>query len=170
MEHRYADAKAAGRSISSVQSTLFDRDLHSIVSRRRHGDSRPAFLPFTACCCPGTKLAVDADGRFQVCERVNGTQPIGNVSSGLDYERIAALLADYNRSVCTSCWACPVTKLCQECLATCERNGGFGRTPTECTKFRDVVSKKLGTVYSIRERQPAAFVGATAEPLETLWL
>ena len=68
-------------------------------------------LNLTGCCKPGAfKLFVDTAGAFHICERTDGSYPIGNLDTGIDRGRVEALVRDYAslcEELCRECWAPP---------------------------------------------------------------
>ncbi len=149
-EAEHARPTRVGRLLSGISAL-------GTVARRRSGDGLNPLLPFTGACIPGAKLAVRADGTFDLCERVNGTQPIGHVDTGIDFERAAALMREYNAAVGSHCWTCPVTKLCATCMATHNTDGKFERQAAICEGMRAGAERRLSQVYSVFEVRPDAF-------------
>jgi uncharacterized protein len=155
LEEIYLDARLSGKPVPSFTRVYFEMRIIGALLRRRQGNLPYAIMPFTNTCVPGSKIAVRTDGTLDICERVNGTMPIGHVDRGLDFERIAEIVKNYNREVCRACWACPVTKLCARCFATCNTDSGFAKG--DCPATIDGVASTLSAIYGILGVEPNAF-------------
>jgi len=82
--------------------------------RKRSCDKQPSFLPFSGACIPGDKITVHVDGKIDMCERINGTFPIGNLDyGGIDYKRLSEIIGQYGKEVLSECPACPAYKALQ---------------------------------------------------------
>jgi uncharacterized protein len=167
LQDQYLARLAAGADGDQFTRAYFGRTVAQVVYRRRQYNGRPSFLPFGNTCLPGMKLAVRVDGTFDICERVNGTMPIGDVDRGLDYGRIASIVREYNEKVCAQCWSCPVTRLCYQCFAFRDRDGTFSdasEAPGACLKCQEDVRNLLSLSYSVLERNPDACPAQAVSP------
>jgi uncharacterized protein len=155
LEQIYLDARLSGAPVPSYARVYFEMRIVGALLRKRQGNVPFPILPFTNTCMPGSKLAVRTDGTLDICERINGTMPIGHVDRGLDFDRIEQIIKEYNRQICGGCWACPVSKLCAHCFASCNTDGGFAKQ--NCRATIDGIQQTLSAVYKILEVQPDAF-------------
>jgi uncharacterized protein len=155
LEQIYLDARLAGEKVPTYARVYFEMRIVGALLRKRHGNLTFPILPFTNTCVPGSKLAVRTDGTFDICERVNGTMPIGHVDRGLDLDRIEEIIKEYNRKICRGCWACPITKLCAHCFASCNTDQGFEKQ--SCRGTVEGIRRTLSAIYRILEVQPNAF-------------
>ena len=98
------------------------------------------------------------DGRYHVCERINGHFPIGSVSSGLDIDAVIDLIGRYSASVLSACKCsdCPVSRLCYLCYAHFAADGVF-RPEGHCELVLDAVTRQLAFAYSVLEENAEAF-------------
>lgn len=156
LERAYIDARLKGEKIPTFARVYFEMRLLGAMLRKRMGNLPFAIMPFTGSCVPGSKLTVRTDGTFDICERVNGTMPIGNVEQGLNLDAIAEVIRSYNQQICGGCWACPVSKLCGHCFASCNTDGGFER-PEPCRDTLESIRLTLASVYRVLEKHPNAF-------------
>ncbi len=156
LEQMYLDARASGKPVPVFARVYFEMRIVGALLRRRQGNLPFAILPFTNTCVPGSKLAVRTDGTLDICERINGTMPIGDVDHGVDFERVEQIIKDYNLQICGSCWACPVTKLCSRCFASCNTDGTF-KSEESCRTTVEGIRMTLATMYRILQAQPDAF-------------
>ena len=102
---------------------------------------------YTGACQPGRRLAVSTDGKFHVCERINELFPIGDVETGVDFEKCRDLYVRYYASLpdCDRCWARPV---CGTCMANNCRNDTFS-FGVRCDDIR-ATSLRTGSEYFVR--------------------
>jgi uncharacterized protein len=119
MPARQGRKKMAGLISSKIIREMFEGKfkLKNIASREK----------FTGTCFPGgTKVFIDSDGRFHICERINPLFPIGDVSSGFDFEKIRSIYRAYNEEVIKNrCWECKWWFLCDMCLAQAGKDKEF---------------------------------------------
>jgi uncharacterized protein len=156
-EGHYFRAEADGTPPHRVGRLLWGTRAMSLRMRRRGGNGMSGMIPFSGACVPGSKLAVRVDGSYDMCERVNGTMPIGHVDTGIDVASVASIVRDYNAQVGSACWACPATKLCGLCMAAFNRDGRFERAEEPCRRAIANVRRTLTKVYSVLEARPSAF-------------
>lgn len=156
LERLYVDARLKGETVPPFARVYFETRLLGAMLRKRQGNLPFKILPFTNTCVPGSKLTVRTDGTFDICERINGTMPIGDVEKGLDLEAIGNVIRSYNQQICGGCWACPVSKLCAHCFASCNTDGKFAQ-PQNCRDTLESIRLTLASVYRILEASPDAF-------------
>jgi len=157
LRERYKAAKIENRATGHYLNSLVGIDISMVLLRRRAGDARPAFAPFSGACVPGSKLAVQVDGSIDMCERVNGTYPIGHLGAGgVDYQRLRAIIEEYRREILSRCPQCPATKHCNICFAAVEKRGGFRRDEGLCAATIDSARRRMADYVSILEKNARA--------------
>lgn len=83
-------------------------------------------------------LMLAANGDYLICHKVSGTLPIGNVKTGLDWQKLLAFYQKYNTAInnaaCKSCWN---VNFCSVCAAA-RLDGDHFVNPSkhECDCFR----------------------------------
>lgn len=104
---------------------------------------------YTGACQPGRRLAVSTDGKFHVCERINERFPIGDVETGVDFEKCRDLYVRYYASLpdCDRCWARPV---CGTCMANNCRNDTFS-FGVRCDDIRNELAYRLRVFCTVLE-------------------
>ncbi len=146
---------AVGEEYSSYAQSLVGFPIASCLLRRRLANARPPFLPYGGACIPGMKLCVQADGRIDICERVNGTSPIGHMhNGGVDFRLVKQVIERFREAVCRDCATCPVTRLCGACFSTTEGEGTFEKGLADCAQTVAIVRRNLSDYYSIKELNP----------------
>lgn len=157
LKEDYKRRVIAGEKSSSYSQAFVGFPIASCLLRRRLANVRPAFLPFSGACIPGMKLCVQTDGRIDICERVNGTFPIGHMDNGgVDFSRVREAIKSFRDSACQDCFSCPITRLCVACFSLTEGDGGFQRSAATCARTIASARGDLADYYSIKERNPSA--------------
>lgn len=149
---------------------LVEESLNNVFQRlHSYGTTLPTW--YTGACLPGRKLAVDPDGTFHICERINHRFPIGNVAVGLDEERALRVVDQYFASLpdCDQCWA---RNLCTICYAAVCEEGGFDFA-RRCDAAINSQKANLKLLFTILEKRHDAFrskdrlIAGTASPLRS---
>jgi uncharacterized protein len=156
----YIDRRSRGEPIDRLQEALVEDRLLSLLTRPGANDRRPDILPETGTCVPGSKLGVRTDGTFDICERVNGSRPIGHVSRGIDECELTSVIEEYNGH-CAGCWACPIGKLCGQCFVSFEQpERHVARSEALCAELRQQTRDLFRVLYTVLERNPSAFTNS----------
>lgn len=109
-------------------------------------------------CLPGLhKLAVDAEGRFHMCEKINPHYPIGDINHGLDIAKQAQCMNEFFTAL-EHCADCNLSNVCNLCYVITETDGkGFQLESDYCKRFREGIVSSFSTYYSILESNPHLF-------------
>lgn len=157
LRHEYKIASINGQALSGYLNSSVGMAAMRILIRPRVHDQRPSFLPCTGTCVPGVKVAVGVDGVLDMCERTNGTYPIGDLArGGIDHGCVSRLIREYQEKVIARCRDCPVTRLCDLCFSNTEDNGGVGDPSHSCSAQKARAGQALADYVSILERNRAA--------------
>jgi uncharacterized protein len=168
LEQQYLESRLRGEMPTPLQLALFEERDDTLVNRKRQGNTAFPFLPLTGTCVPGVKLSIRTDGTIDVCDRVNGTMPIGDVWGGLNVRNIIHLIRTYTDAVCGSCLRCPITKLCRQCFASCDGEKTFRLDPDICVRSVAATQRSFSRLYSAAERRPDAYRSENPEEQLTL--
>ena len=124
--------------------------------------SREAFvakkMSHSGPCIPGkTRLLVDTEGKFMLCERVSEASEvmnIGNIHTGIDLEKAMKLLniCQINEERCKNCWA---ILNCQCCAKFCYYKDDFSPAVKmrNCVTLIDSVEKDLKEYIFFKEQE-----------------
>ena len=79
-------------------------------------------------------LMAGADGIFHICHKTDGSMPVGNYNTDVEFDKVVSLFRNYNEiinnSMCKSCWN---VHFCKICSAARMVSGKFmNPTFTEC--------------------------------------
>lgn len=110
-------------------------------------------------CLPGLhKLAVDSDGIFHMCEKINPSYSVGNTEIGLDTNKQAEYMNNFFSLLNSKCEKCNLQNICNLCYVITESNGkGFKLDDDYCINYRKGIINSLATYYSILEENPQLF-------------
>jgi uncharacterized protein len=160
LRQEYKRASIHGETMNAYINSSVGMAIMRILVRSRVNDHRPSFLPYTGTCVPGVKVAVRVDGVLDMCERTNGTYPIGSLEhGGIDHASVAALIAEYQQKVISRCQDCSISRLCDLCFSSTERKGGVGDPVPGCSAQRARALQSLADYISIvEENRSAGFV------------
>jgi uncharacterized protein len=123
----------------------------------------PASLtPGGTCVAGHRKTYVSVTGEYYPCERVDeyGTCRIGSVVTGIDEEKVYALLQEFiecTREQCEHCWCVPICSV--GCYATVRDRGGFTVAAKQraCKSVQHQLHKGLVDYCTVLEQNPHAF-------------
>jgi uncharacterized protein len=82
-------------------------------------------IPLNHMCVPGEQASVASDGKLYICYQLTYAIEVGDVKCGFDYDKIVALLKEYediSKDDCASCWA---ARLCDLCFYNAFIDGRF---------------------------------------------
>jgi len=116
-------------------------------------DQTSWMIPYSGACVPGRKILVDVEGNYHICERINETFPIGNISTGLDFNRITQILEDYQTCL-DQCPSCTTKKMCGLCYCAFAKAGKFKSATQTCLNPENSSIKELERSFSIAEINP----------------
>lgn len=126
----------------------------------------PPLMPLTGSCIPGRKIFVDPNGDYYICERICTRSPlIGDISEGLNFERIYNLLYNYYNHL-DKCPSCNMQRVCNQCFSQLISNDAFLKTSEVC---RDVEKGFLNAFidsFELAEANPA--VGDRSDSYENI--
>lgn len=122
---------------SSYLESLIGFRLVTIHARRRQNDRIIDISPSSGACIPGKKLYVECNGDIQICEKVNGHNPIGDIWSGINEEKVAHIINKFGKLNYEHCSQCSISNLCQLCYIHFEDNNGF-----ICEKDRNIACSR----------------------------
>jgi uncharacterized protein len=148
----YLAALLSGKEPPVYLEALFGTAFRMVLIRPQNTPFRVPFLPYTGACVPGDKIAVDPEGNFHACEKVNEQFPIGNVEEGINLEAVVSMLNLYRTQIMSGCVGCPITRLCPLCYAVVGGNGRFERNPSGlCESIKRDVKDRFEVVWSLFE-------------------
>ena len=133
------------------------KSLNTIHRRALTDEPAPA-CKFNGCCVPASRrLYVSTTGAFKVCERIGEAPDFGNITSGIDLEKLKRAYVDEYAQIsgpdCDNCWA---QKLCMICYASCYSKSGIdiNRKRKTCKYEKRRIHKTLSLYYELLQRHP----------------
>ena len=114
---------------------------------------KPKIQPYSGACIPGSKLAVDYNGKLHLCEKINSKIPIGDVDGWIDYNKISALINRFNSYMSNYCEKCPIQRLCPVCYKDIiNDDGSFTLDYVICEKYISGQKRLFSEVYNLLEK------------------
>lgn len=148
---------------SNLKTYLNLMNLVISVLNRHTGKYKDPYIPFTGSGIPGLKLFVDAFGSLRICERTFGdVSVIGDVESGLDYEKILSILQSL-RSETAACESCVAKNMCSVCYVTFASGPAITRDPAVCEDVQMRLEGRLSHLWSIAEISEDAVIELAEE-------
>jgi uncharacterized protein len=92
---------------------------------------------FFGACIFNSRLFVDVEGNFHICERLNDTFSIGDAQNGFDYDKMKKIVKDYFKITGTHCIACDYSYLCNPCYARFAGNKSFEINEKTCKEVKN---------------------------------
>jgi len=101
------------------------------------------FTSLMGACFYNSRLFVDANGHFHICEKMNDKFSIGNVADGYHFSFMESLLHDYVELIKKNCMDCDFNFLCQRCFVHFAKDGKFEFDPSFCANSRKAFTNLL---------------------------
>lgn len=155
MLEKYLKLKIDAEKMSTYLEILFELQFVNVLLSIGIKDRKLPVLPFTSTCIPGMKISVRPDGKFDMCEKINQTFPIGDLEAGLDIKAITSIVKNYNEKIGSSCVDCPINRMCGICYSQVCGNGIFEKP--NCQAILDSFKFNLSIIYTVLEKNPHAF-------------
>jgi len=111
-------------------------------------------------CIPGaSRLFVNLEGEYHICEKIGEFENIGNIHSGINSNTCKNFISNYIKLSNKECSKCFALKLCDLCYVCCKEGTQFNieRKSLFCIEKRNIVLDILKLYTSILEKNPSAF-------------
>jgi uncharacterized protein len=120
-----------------------ERGLSSGLGKIKQNLSIRSYATTANTCLFDSRLFIDADGRFHVCEKMNDRFPFGDVWQGLDFGRMSRLLEEFCALVRRECDDCEFKFLCFRCFVPFAKDGVFELDPNFCRDMKESLKEGL---------------------------
>ena len=77
-------------------------------------------IPMATCMPINTKLFIDSDLQIGVCEKVSDKYRIGDIKTGINWEKANSIVNEYYNKRVDRCRHCPSVRMCDMCLTSVE--------------------------------------------------
>lgn len=91
-----------------------------------------AYTTMGASCLFDSRLYIDANGCFHICEKINNRFSFGDVDRGFDWPKMTAMAQEFQKAIKTHCSNCDIRFLCTQCFVTFAGDGEFKPDPVFC--------------------------------------
>jgi radical SAM protein with 4Fe4S-binding SPASM domain len=106
--------------LSSIESNLLKS--HNVTGKIL---GQKKYSSLMGACFFDSRLFVDADGRFHICEKINDKFSFGSADEGFDYQKMVTMVTGYTKFLKKNCSKCDYNFLCQRCYIHFAKNGIF---------------------------------------------
>jgi len=141
---------------SGMYNYILDR-YGDLTNRFTPGSLIPENYSYGLFCCPigYGNIMTDVYGRFHMCNKTDGTSPVGDYNSGIKDELVIETLKRLNSSVNDNCRECWAYRFCSYCSAQRLIDGHFlNPEKNECSFFREVMYFKLDEYIYMLKTKP----------------
>jgi uncharacterized protein len=105
-------------------------------------NSRPKH-DFVGTCFFNSRLFLDIEGKFHICESMNNRFPIGDVWQGFDFDRMVEISKQYGDIRKKYCTDCEIRYLCKPCYVVFAADGSLEMDTEYCSSAKRTVVMKL---------------------------
>lgn len=77
-------------------------------------------VPMATCLPINTKLYIDSNLQIGVCEKISDKYRIGDVNTGINWDRANFIVSEYYNKRIERCKYCPSVRMCDMCLTAVE--------------------------------------------------
>ena len=141
------EKKREGKELSSIEEALCGPDhflLESLLNKK--------FNTLMGTCFFDSRLYVDADGGFHICEKMNSHFQFGNAFDGFNYDKMAEIATQYIELLENNCRGCEFRFLCNKCYIHFAKDGTFQVTEEYCRKEKQAIKKMMEKAISFQEK------------------
>lgn len=118
------------------------------------GKINPKLIRMTGGCVPGNKIHVTPDGNFYMCEKCLTTHSFGDVKNGIDFQKVADLVNEYNNKT-QQCISCQYRQVCHMCQSFIEKDDSYYIDGTKCNvDVENNLRQSLEIAYAVIEKNP----------------
>lgn len=94
-------------------------------------------------CLLGSKLFIDSNGDFHICNQINNKFSFGDVWKGYDFEKMRQMMENYLEVETKFCPDCEVRFICKRCYINFARDGEFVYDQQYCERMKRDLKDKL---------------------------
>lgn len=98
---------------------------------------------FSGACYLNSRLFMDVEGKFHICESINNRFPIGDVWRGFDFGRMVEIAKQFVNIKKKYCFDCYINFLCRPCYVAFASNGTLEWDKKFCSNSRKSLIKIL---------------------------
>lgn len=130
--------------LSSIEETFYKNYLKNDKLGKRSD------LIFSGTCLFDSRLFVDCEGKFHVCEKVNHKFSIGDVETGFDLEKMKWMLSEFEKMKNKFCVHCDVQHLCTPCYVRFSGDGQFRINRKYCNAIKRGALTNLKSMIDLK--------------------
>jgi uncharacterized protein len=115
------------------------------------------FSIILGACLFDSRLFLDSDGNYHICEKINHKFPIGNIDKGLNYKKMVKMAKEFINLLNTKCKNCDVKYLCRRCYVLFGKDGRFEIDEDYCRFSRNLIINSLEDLIRNKEAGMSTF-------------
>lgn len=156
LENKYIELACKGNH-NWFLDLLIGQELIRIFDRPKFITSN-GYYCMNGCCLPGDKVYVLPDGRFGICEKVTVKEfDIGNVNTGINFDKVIALINNVNTLMYEKCSKCELFTACSICYSHCISWDKLGISTDTCEHRKYNFRHKIEVIQKILQNCPEFF-------------
>jgi uncharacterized protein len=128
---------------TSIEKELCDTDIKRLFAKE--------YSLLMGACKFSSRLYLDANGKFHICEKMNNRFSIGDVWNGFSYTRMQKILEKYLAITRNYCAKCEIKILCSPCYVNFAEDGNFKIDKEFCKSNKKLILNKLKEHVLINE-------------------
>lgn len=133
------------------------QDLINFYDRTRYVNKLGYYCKMGSCV-PGDKIYVLPDGKYSICEKVCfDTLCIGDVDTGIDYNRVEDIMKKFNEVLLEQCGDCDISSLCPVCYSHLISDKKLGIKEKDCSNRKQHFKNIVSIIEKIITKNPDFF-------------
>ena len=135
-----------GEELSGYETHLYDnlKDTGDILKTR-------AFNLLAGACLFDSRLYLDAQGVFHMCEKMNNAFAFGDVDKGFDIAKMVRIAREFVAVIKDHCLDCNIKFLCTRCYVNFCGDGEFKLDPDFCQSQEEYIVRNLEKYIQCKE-------------------
>ncbi len=94
-------------------------------------------------CLFNSRVFIDVEGHFHICEKGNSKFIIGDYENGYNYKKMVNIYHDFENILVERCSECDYKFFCNLCFASIENNGNFSFPENYCEGRKDFIKYSM---------------------------
>lgn len=135
---------------NSIQLTPFEKSIFQNFFTNKDLNLKPKNI-FFGTCFFDTRLFIDSEGNFHLCEGINDKLPIGNVKDGWNFKRMVEIVKEFENLRKKHCLECDICYLCKPCYVVFAAGGTLKIDESFCTHLKTTKIMTLNRLIHFEE-------------------
>ena len=141
-DYRTIFAKIKTKHKDSTKLKPIEKLFHENYFVNKNFNSRPKSF-FSGICLFDSRIFLDVEGKFHVCESINNRFSVGDVWRGFDLRRMVEIVKEFENIKKNHCSDCDIKYLCKPCYVMFASDGTLELDKDFCSASKKSVIKDL---------------------------